>query len=580
MLRAVAIVRVEAAAIDDRNLQRREVAVGDDPVIGGRLTARLGERIAVHDVPRAAVVGAERQHVDETGSTDAGNACDGFGGANEETPLRAGIGIAIFGERHRQREDVVRIEPRIDFLKVSERAHEQSRRHEQEQRQRHFADHQSPPQAPMRSAGRAVAARFQRLARARAAGLQGRHAAEEQCTGQRHRDREDERQPIDTEVEDVRLRNNEQLRQRIAQDAQSAEPERQADGGAGARQQDAFRQHLPDETQPAGAERRAHGELALSRDGAREQQIGDVRAREQQHHADCGQCDQRHRRGLKRFPEPPHLEQLGAQPAVRLRIVGFPPVHHGVELGLCALVARLGLQPRDRHDRRRTGSPRQRVRRALESGPRFTLEIEDRELESPRHHAHDRVRRAVEHHDAADNRWVAAEAALPQSVAEQDDTRRLGLSVARRQRTSGRGVDAEQRERLRRHLVSLNALGHAAAGEVRAPVLVRRDAFKRSHLPADIDRVGERQVHRPLMPRRVGPEDERHPRRVAVRERLQRQNVDDAEGGGVDADADSQRQYGGRGETGRTAQHAEAVGDVLPERAHRVVSCWRGLVGG
>ena len=48
----------------------------------------------------------------------------------------------------------------------------------------------------------------------------------------------------------------------------------------------ALHQQLAGDPSRAGAERRAHRELLLPRLGADQQQVGDVRARDEQHHAD------------------------------------------------------------------------------------------------------------------------------------------------------------------------------------------------------------------------------------------------------------------------------------------------------
>ena len=62
----------------------------------------------------------------------------------------------------------------------------------------------------------------------------------------------------------------------------SHEPERGAAGG----EQQAFRQHLNDQPAPAGAKRHADRDLFLTRGGSREQQVRQIRADDQHHHAD------------------------------------------------------------------------------------------------------------------------------------------------------------------------------------------------------------------------------------------------------------------------------------------------------
>ena len=57
-------------------------------------------------------------------------------------------------------------------------------------------------------------------------------------------------------------------------------------GAAGERDDEALDQQLLDDAPPAGAEREADGNLALTRRGARDLQVGDVGAGNQQHAAD------------------------------------------------------------------------------------------------------------------------------------------------------------------------------------------------------------------------------------------------------------------------------------------------------
>ena len=62
--------------------------------------------------------------------------------------------------------------------------------------------------------------------------------------------------------------------------------EQQADDGAGPGEHEALGEQLTHEPPRAGAERRADGQLALARRRAREQQVRDVRAGDQQHEDD------------------------------------------------------------------------------------------------------------------------------------------------------------------------------------------------------------------------------------------------------------------------------------------------------
>ena len=70
------------------------------------------------------------------------------------------------------------------------------------------------------------------------------------------------------------------------QRAKSSEPERRAQHAADQRQHDAFGQKLTQQPPAAGAERRTNRELALPRLGAREHQVRQIGARDEQHEHD------------------------------------------------------------------------------------------------------------------------------------------------------------------------------------------------------------------------------------------------------------------------------------------------------
>ena len=71
--------------------------------------------------------------------------------------------------------------------------------------------------------------------------------------------------------------------------------DREPGRGAGRTEDDRFGEELAQQADPAGAERRAHGQLRLARRRAREQQVGDVGARHEQHEPDGAEQDQERR---------------------------------------------------------------------------------------------------------------------------------------------------------------------------------------------------------------------------------------------------------------------------------------------
>src|SRR3954454_11972587 len=60
--------------------------------------------------------------------------------------------------------------------------------------------------------------------------------------------------------------------------------------------------------------------------------------------------------------------------------------------------------------------------------------------------------------------------------------------------------------------------------------------------------------------------------RIVVRKRAKEHGVDDAENGGVGADAESEREYGGDGESGATTERTESEAYVLEDALEQSTS--------
>jgi hypothetical protein len=131
LLPVSAIARVKHPPGCNRNPQRAEVVVRDDAVVRRRLAARLRWGIAVDQIPGAAVVGTERQRVDERRRAHPWNARDGVDRLLEETALRVGVGVAILRQRDRHRQHPIGHEAGVEMPQCSKCANESSR-HQQD----------------------------------------------------------------------------------------------------------------------------------------------------------------------------------------------------------------------------------------------------------------------------------------------------------------------------------------------------------------------------------------------------------------------------------------------------------------
>ncbi len=121
---------------------------------------------------------------------------------------------------------------------------------------------------------------------ARRAGTRPKHDRRERAGA----DGEEQHGAVDAHGVEARQVRRVQPRQRPRAGPREHEPGQAAAG----RQHEALGRELPQEPRAAGAERAAHRHLALARGRAREEQVRDVRARDQQHEAD--RHEQRHER--------------------------------------------------------------------------------------------------------------------------------------------------------------------------------------------------------------------------------------------------------------------------------------------
>ena len=112
----------------------------------------------------------------------------------------------------------------------------------------------------------------------------------------------------------------------LHQQAQGGPRDHQSDGAACAGKQDALGVEVAPETEARGPERPADGDLALAQFGADQEEVGDIRARDQEHHTYRREqdpqpsCDAAERGVLERAAGE---RQLGVDVGSRFGIVGI-----------------------------------------------------------------------------------------------------------------------------------------------------------------------------------------------------------------------------------------------------------------
>ena len=287
---------------------------------------------------------------------------------------------------------------------------------------------------------------------------------------------------------------DEQADQRLPQ--REGQPE--AADAAGDRQAQALGQELAHQAAASGAERQAHRHLAHARRGARQQQVAEVRAGDEQdepgaaeqHPQRVGEVTQRVRAARRRPRAQALVEEalprrgIGQRPVVARQPlleghVGFGG--RGVRRGARAQPAE-HVQPHHLLDGaghvvqpRPSGQDGRQVRQRQPGvGP-----LPHRLAEEPRRRHADHLERALAQRDgAADHVGAPAEAPLPQLVADHRlrhaAFRRLRRAVERAadQRRHAQRVEVRRRHQAERHFLGLGAVEarlHPMQAAARAP---------------------------------------------------------------------------------------------------------------
>ena len=292
---------------------------------------------------------------------------------------------------------------------------------------------------------------------------------------------------------------------------------------------------------------------------AREQQVCDVGARDQQDEDD-GTAQQPQRR----------TDVPGEHLLERRRGELFPgPERHGKN----AAEFPCGVVDLERGGPRRRRGPEPRgdvdgVRVIAAEGIRLQRQPEVRRRigdEAPRHDADHFVCVAAERQRAPDDVRVAGEAALPHPGTDDRHVRPVRTVFVARERPAERQRRAEHGEVAARYVHRVDVLGQVAAEEVRAGIarLIRGDRLEGGRLVAPQDELRDRGQPRRADARRGHELEEAIGLRIG--ERPQQHGVDDGEDRGVRADADGEHGERGQRESRRPPQHAARVDGVACE---------------
>jgi hypothetical protein len=176
----------------------------------------------------------------------------------------------------------------------------------------------------------------------------------------------------------------------------------------------------------------------------------------------------------------------------------------------------------------------------------------------------DLVRLAVEHDVVIQDRPVAAETCLPCGMAEDDDVAGAWLIFVGKERTPERSLHAENIEIIGRHEHACESYRIAVRGERDVQTSRGRKRFERRAEPLPVHEIERADPVAGRRRRRFPHAD--NPFRVGIGQRLQKHGVDQAEHGGVGADADGHHADGHERKPRIPSQEQQAVADVPHER--------------
>ena len=364
------------------------------------------------------------------------------------------------------------------------------------------------------------------------------------------------------------------------------ERQREADEAAGQGQQQALRQPLAQQPAATGPERHAHGHLVPARGVAGEQQVGEVRAGDQQHdRSDALEQQQRPGEGAT---QPSESVPPGAQPEGLSEKLS-PGVVAAGQLGQLCLsqvavertCGRLGFRPGDvrpqpRHQRHPLVAPvlqpvcgkRPEDRRHHHRDPHVDGVAELRAVEAGRRNADDRHRPPVQHDRSSHDRRLGAEPPLPVVVAQDHDRVSARRPVVRgRQQPAEPGPHAQGLEVVPRHQLAHGLLARPGMAEVDLGARETRDGGeRRAAVPqVRVHWIGERIVRLGVCALRF---DHHQPVRIANRKRGHQHGVHEREDCRVGANPQAEGQHRHRGEARVSREHPQAEADVLEESLH------------
>ena len=557
-----AVEIVESPAARDAHANRLEVSCTDHQ-LRHRLRLLAGRQRMSVDLQKASTPTAERHVRGDRAGLNAGDAGDPLIQAIEERLPPVGCRVFLRRQRQPHRQQLLGLDTDVEPVHVEEAADHQAGARQQHHRERELGDDQDARPAPGADAAASrTSALFQYFVEIGFRHVERRRQAEHDARAEADGGEEREDLRVHRELDPVGLADI--LRGGVEQ-ADANVREAESEQTAQDREQYALDEQLPHDTPPCGAERDPHGHLTRARGRAREQQVCDVGAGDQEDERDRAHQRQEYEPDRPAVLALVERQHTGTDVLVRIGIVRPQLGGDGVHLGLCL---------RARHA---VGHPAEGLEVAvvplLLCKPRHLYQRNPEvrvlwELEAFRHDADHNGRYLVHLHRTANHGGIAAVSSLPHAVAEDHHGSRSRTIVFREEVTPDERRLANQLERVRGNVRSLKPFGSAAfVAHVHRLPAVRGQTGERARGPAVILEVRIR--HAAVAVAAVARADHHHAIGIVDGEAANQYGVHEREHGGVDANPECESQCRDGGEPAVLHEQPHGKPNVLPE-IHRV----------
>ena len=491
---------------------------------------------------------------------DSGEGFDVTAGLFDEFSNGGGFLEARAADGHVHGEDVMSAEAGINAAQSGEGADEKHGTDEQDQRERHFRDDEERARFVLAQAAAGARATFaEGDAQIGARGSERRNQAKEHAGEKRNQNGEDKDPPVESDVGAVLADEWDVAGIDGEEGADAGVSNEQANGAADEREKNAFGKQLRNYAAAAGAKSGANGNFTPANGGANEEQVGDVCARDEQNEADRAEQYEERKAGVADHCLL-HGNRSEASFRVRFRREFFAEFFCG-ELHRCS-----GHGYRDAGLEACGGLEVKGLVGAVWVGLERENDVDGKiGMKRWGDDAGDDVRIAIEFDGFADDGWVGAKMAAPQTVRNDRELGPVGAVFLGGEGTAHQHGHSEDGEIASGGAKTVELLGLIAAGKIhtRAAHLIGGDGVEHLSLLTPGAESGNRGVVEVAVGGVLAELNEAA--RIGIGKRLEKNFVYDGEDGGVGTDAEGEREDGGDGEAGSAEEHAGGVAQVLDE---------------